>query len=456
MKRRACFGRINRIPFAFIVGTLLALIAAARPALADRPGTPWKEKAYACFHYRTPAICAQFSNTATEDVTFDVETTINGTPVAAWDVLKLNRDMRIDCDDDASQSGTISCAQIHTNLWTSSPDEFPTGTGANHKTTEPVCDASGDCSADFNGRGPHIPPLGFDIYPVEPGSRWCFRFKARRVSDRVVSKEWSNWACATVQQPPQPSSSASAAPLPPPKPVRPLGKHATWEYGRSVTLDAFSPLGFSVRHRNFLGELTKIDRGNQVDREDATFILRPALNGNADAVSFESVNYPGFFLRHQDFRLKLIKNDNSPLFKDDASFFKRAALAGGATTASFEASKFPGFYIRHRDFHLWLEKNDPPSDLFNKDATFIIGQGLAAAASPTPATTSSQTAKVIADVDVYAKPGGNGDPIGILRAGESVTLLSACADNWCNVSGEAVPGGKGWVYDGPDYDSLQY
>jgi hypothetical protein len=305
------------------------------------------------------------------------------------------------------------------------------------------------CEDGFNGDKNNI-----IFNKAVPGRAYCFALRARTEAGTqgCVSERESNWSCATVPPP----TTATAAALPPPKPIKPLGKRATWEYGSSITLDAFSPLGFSVRHRNFLGELTKIDRGNQVDREDATFILRPALNGNADAVSFESVNYPGLFLRHQDFRLKLSKNDNSPLFKDDASFFKRAALAGGAATASFEASKYPGFYIRHRDFHLWLEKNDPPSDIFKKDATFIIEPGLVAAGGPTPGSTSSQTAKVIADVDVYAKPGGNGDPVGILRAGESVALLSACADNWCNVAGEAVPGGKGWVYDGPDYDSLQY
>jgi hypothetical protein len=110
-------------------------------------------------------------------------------------------------------------------------------------------------------------------------------------------------------------------------------------------------------------ELTQIDTGNQGDRQDATFVLRPALNGNPDAVSFEAVNYPGFFLRHQDFRLKLMQNDNSPLYKDDASFFKRAPLAGGAETASFESANFAGYYIRHRDFRLWVEKSDG-SDLF--------------------------------------------------------------------------------------------
>ena len=72
------------------------------------------------------------------------------------------------------------------------------------------------------------------------------------------------------------------------------------------------------------------------------------------------------------------------------------------------------------------------------------------------APAGGKTATVNQDVDVYAAPGGNGNAIGTLNAGNSVTLLSACSDNWCNVQGAAVPTGKGWVYDGPDYDSLKY
>jgi hypothetical protein len=72
-------------------------------------------------------------------------------------------------------------------------------------------------------------------------------------------------------------------------------------------------------------------------------------------------------------------------------------------------------------------------------------------------TTAVVTATVIQDVEVYDACCGNGNKVGAdLRAGATVTLLSACADNWCHVSGPAVPGGTGWVYDGPDYDSLQY
>ncbi len=63
---------------------------------------------------------------------------------------------------------------------------------------------------------------------------------------------------------------------------------------------------------------------------------------------------------------------------------------------------------------------------------------------PTP------TAKVAADVDVYNaknEPDGAGQVVGILRVGNTVDLVGDCApDSWCEVSGDAVPSGKGWVW----------
>lgn len=60
--------------------------------------------------------------------------------------------------------------------------------------------------------------------------------------------------------------------------------------------------------------------------------------------------------------------------------------------------------------------------------------------------------RVALDVDLYDTPGGNGRVIGMLGAGtRGVRLLAPCADSWCNV---IWPGGQGWVYSGPGYQSL--
>lgn len=63
---------------------------------------------------------------------------------------------------------------------------------------------------------------------------------------------------------------------------------------------------------------------------------------------------------------------------------------------------------------------------------------------------AAPTATVAADVDVYNaknEPGGAGQVVGILRQGGAVKLLGDCApESWCEVSGDVVPGGHGWVW----------
>jgi hypothetical protein len=133
----------------------------------------------------------------------------------------------------------------------------------------------------------------------------------------------------------------------------------------TVCIQATNYLNYWVRHRDFLGEVTPVV--TELDQADATFILRPGL-ANPAAFSLESVNYPGHFLRHQDFRVKLQPNDHTPLFGKDATFWIRR---GNSDQSAFESVNFPGFFIRHRNFHLYLEKIDK----FNSDATFALFNG---------------------------------------------------------------------------------
>jgi hypothetical protein len=123
-----------------------------------------------------------------------------------------------------------------------------------------------------------------------------------------------------------------------------------------------------IRHRNSLGELTGV--ASDLDRADATFVVRPALNGSPIAVSLESVNFPGHFLRHNFFRIKLHANDGSELFRQDASFiYNDGAAWEGNGGVSFESVNLPGHFIRHSNFELWLAQSDG-STLFGQDASW--------------------------------------------------------------------------------------
>ena len=62
---------------------------------------------------------------------------------------------------------------------------------------------------------------------------------------------------------------------------------------------------------------------SSTDKQDATFVETAGL-ANPNCVSFESVNKPGSYLRHQNFQFHLQPNDGSSLFSMDATFCPQA------------------------------------------------------------------------------------------------------------------------------------
>ncbi len=134
--------------------------------------------------------------------------------------------------------------------------------------------------------------------------------------------------------------------------------------GTIVTLQSLNFPDLFIRHRNYLGELSRIS--SDQDRKDASFRVVPGL-ANGNLISFESINSPGYYLLHEGFRIKLARGADNDLFRKNATF-KRVPGLANSSMVSFESYNYPGFYIRHRNFHLFLEKDN--TDLFRKDATF--------------------------------------------------------------------------------------
>jgi len=88
--------------------------------------------------------------------------------------------------------------------------------------------------------------------------------------------------------------------------------------------------------------------------------------------------------------------------------------------------------------------NTAPDNTRVKPKPPVSASDLPPAPEDVPVT---KTATVTSDVDVYDAPGGNGKFTGILRRGSTVQLLGSCTPNsWCQVSGNAVPRGNGWVW----------
>jgi hypothetical protein len=135
---------------------------------------------------------------------------------------------------------------------------------------------------------------------------------------------------------------------------------------RLGSLESVNFPGFYIRHRNSYADLTGI--GSELDRLDASWNIVPGL-GNASCVSFESRNYPGKFLRHSGFRLILSSYEDSVLFKNDATFCERPGRSDPALS-SFESLNYPGYFLRHQDYQLKLHNATDAGALV--DSTFKV------------------------------------------------------------------------------------
>jgi alpha-L-arabinofuranosidase B-like protein len=144
----------------------------------------------------------------------------------------------------------------------------------------------------------------------------------------------SDWVAVRTMAPPSPGIPAGAISL----------RSRMFSAGSNILL----------RHSYSLGEVTNIY--NDLDRSDATFVVRPALSGTPGAVSFEALNYRGHYLRHNFWRIKLHQYDGSDLFRKDASFIKRPGMLPGSVR--YESVNYPGYYITARAeagyVHVWI------------------------------------------------------------------------------------------------------
>ena len=171
-----------------------------------------------------------------------------------------------------------------------------------------------------------------------------------------------------------------------------------------------------IRHTFSLGVLHPVS--TVLEKADATFIVRrPGLSGSPDSLSLESVNYPGHFLSHQNFRVKLQRGDGTVLFGRDASFFLRPALNGRSDAVSFESVNFPNHFIRHQDFELWLAPPTAGSTVtFRDDASFTERDGFVA--EPLPCGVQPTRSSVVLPASVISTERlgqltGSTDPAGL-------------------------------------------
>ncbi len=144
--------------------------------------------------------------------------------------------------------------------------------------------------------------------------------------------------------------------------------------GADIGLQPGSLAGYLVRHYNFQARMDQIGSGSDAtSKSDSSFHVRAGLTQQS-GLSFESVNYPGYFLEVQNGSVYLRRSDGSTAFAAAATFFPRTGLTGSGT--SFTTYADPTVYLRQQNHVLYAQKNDG-STQFAQDASFIPKPGLA-------------------------------------------------------------------------------
>ena len=79
---------------------------------------------------------------------------------------------------------------------------------------------------------------------------------------------------------------------------------------------------------------------------------------------------PNRFLRHRSYEFWLDTNEDDELFIQDSSMTVRGGLDGTPGSISFESVNFPGHFLRHENYTCQLGELDG-SETANKDASFV-------------------------------------------------------------------------------------
>merc|ERR1711988_1798651 len=77
--------------------------------------------------------------------------------------------------------------------------------------------------------------------------------------------------------------------------------------------------------------------------DDSSHTIRAALDGTPSAISFESVNFPGFYLRHAGYTCQLNAVDGSNLFNMDSSFVPIHTEEG----IKLQSTNYPQYLLSH-------------------------------------------------------------------------------------------------------------
>ncbi|WP_238297332.1 AbfB domain-containing protein, partial [Methylobacterium soli] len=133
---------------------------------------------------------------------------------------------------------------------------------------------------------------------------------------------------------------------------------------------------------NIGGAVALVAPGNDGDRQRATFRQVAGLAGQG--ISFEALASPGQYLRHAYFQMWQTPPDGGQTFTQDASLLPVSPLGGSCGCSgqcvSYESVNYRGYYLRHAGNALGIQKPDGSAS-FRQDASFCAAAPLATAAT---------------------------------------------------------------------------
>jgi hypothetical protein len=135
------------------------------------------------------------------------------------------------------------------------------------------------------------------------------------------------------------------------------GTGGTLTPGSSVSLRATTACCSDryIRHQNDQAVTSVItSSSSSLDKSDATWVVHSGL-ASSSCVSFESKNYPGDYLRHQNFQVYRQHNDGSSQFTADATFCPQSGKSGQGT--SLASYNYPDRFLRHYNNTVYIASN---------------------------------------------------------------------------------------------------
>jgi hypothetical protein len=111
--------------------------------------------------------------------------------------------------------------------------------------------------------------------------------------------------------------------------------------GRTVGVGLAGVTGYRLRNRDFVA---RIETDATAKGLSGRFVVRQGL-ADGGCLSFESAEFPGFYLRHRNYVLLVERAETSSLYRYDATFCPQASAGGFA----LRSVNYPDHHLIHAD-----------------------------------------------------------------------------------------------------------